>query len=180
LSEQSNSQWVGIQISAKESTDEGAKKVKSEILREELNELFETVVKFYFQPLEIFSNEKVKNVFNLEYSDRELIARMIAYIINKKGLIHDFIKLYQEKAVDFYVKLAELTPEPYRLVDIQSGKLILRKPNIYEFYSQLRKIVNHEIDRDRGDLVVFIGKKILDKYSSEDIEKQYRDSLKNA
>ena len=169
--EQSNSERFNVQLELKD--------VETENLRDEL---FNIVNEAYSQQLKIYSDEKEKNIYGLKLSDRELIARMIAHILSKRGLDKAFIKLYHKKEVDFRegIELEILNREPFRLADTRSGKYVWRNSNIYDFYIQLRRIAKDEFNRDRTDLVTLIGLKILDKYSSEKIQEKYRASYMSA
>jgi len=105
---------------------------------------------------------------------------MISHILRKRGLGNAFIKLYNEKQVSFHGGVEfEILNRELRVADVVFGNYVWRNPNIYEFYLQTRKIARDDLNKEKRDLVVLIGLKILDKYSSENIQEKYRSSYMN-
>lgn len=171
---QSNSERFVVQVDATDVKRENSKDDKSENpLKAELVELFNTITNAYSEQLKVFSDEKVR-MYGLQISEREAIANMITQIVRRRRVGEVLKELYDKKEVDMetVVKSGQgnyfkILYKEFRLADLRSGKYFWIDPSVFEFCSRFKDIATKEINKSRGDLVVFIGLKFLDKYSSE-------------
>lgn len=95
------------------------------------NEFFLTVKKLYEEPLGVYDDTVKKNIFGLEFSDRELIAIMFVHSLQQKKLDESYLKSRKiPNAIEFYEQLrdtAKEQPTGKRDLIYVVGENILRK-----------------------------------------------------
>jgi len=89
----------------------------------------------YAEPLSVYDEEVKKNVFCLEFSDRELITIMLAHSLKQKGLDASSLKsLKIPNAIELYKELRDTSQNPTGERDLiyAVGANVLRKYPIKE------------------------------------------------
>jgi hypothetical protein len=99
------------------------------------DELFKAVREVYKEPLSVYDDTVKKNVFCLEYSDRELITIMLAHSLRQRGL--DGLCSKSQKipnAIELYVELRNIAQNPPDKKDLIYivGRNVLRKYSFEE------------------------------------------------
>jgi len=140
------------------------------------NDLFKSIMEAYSKQLTVYDGKVRKNIFGLEFSDRELIANLLVHGLRRRGndVVNIYIRLYNEKKLkyrkqkEFKILVEELN---LAYVDENTQQCVWKDPTPIELYLTIRDIIPlHPSERDLIDVV---GKTILKKYPIKEVEKYY-------
>jgi hypothetical protein len=123
---------------------------KGEILRED--KLFKFISRFYEEPLSVYDDTKKKNVFGLNYSDRELLGFMLTHYFRQTGQGESSLIFTRiPSTVELYKKLRDIARNPpggKRDLIYVVGRNVLRKYPLEEVQERvlLRKLGRKVLD----------------------------------